>query len=107
MSVRSVPIIMWGISLPCKAVNYEDHVWPYKDGEKFDVLYDGMCQDYALFGKILIKGDEYQGMELTNLNEKLDEIDKDQVISDIAEEIGFDFDDLPTEGAIFAVTHWT
>lgn len=37
-------------------------------GAKFDIVYDGMCGEYCLAGKIIAKSDPYEGFEKAKIH---------------------------------------
>lgn len=57
-------------------------------GRRFDVVYDGMCGQYCIAGKIIAKSDPAEGIAMTKIEpEKLD-VDRSAIAAAVSEAFG-------------------
>ena len=63
MSVSRTDYIIYGVNVGYDNVSYDNFEAELSGSRlaKFDIIYDGMNGEYAYAGKILARGDEYEG----------------------------------------------
>ena len=81
MSVSREDYLILGFNLDEKTFDYdkyEEDMIEYNEELEYGILYDGMNKNYIIAGKVLCKGDEYDGIDLVqfNIDELLDEVVK-------------------------------
>ena len=71
MSVDRTDYVIYGIRLPFDDLDYDEYEAEIcgKEGRRFDLIYDGMSGKYAIAGKIIVKGDQYEGFGLTSIKD--------------------------------------
>lgn len=106
MSVRREEYVIVGIDVSeFEDDDFYDKYDEYLDNTeegKFTILVDGYSGNYTLFGEVLKHGDEYEGLELTEIN--LSEFNEAIIrVRKKAKEL-FGTNEQPK---IYALTHWS
>lgn len=89
MGVDRIDYLFWGVKLSTDDIEYDDFEGEM-DGapeRRFDIVYDGMCGEYAMAGKIVAESDPYEGTEFTEVDQALEQIDKAAVIDAVCKAI--------------------
>jgi hypothetical protein len=65
MGVDRTDYLMFAAEMGAKEFDFDKHQAEIEGapGAKFDIVYDGMCGEYCLAGKIIAKSDPYEGFE--------------------------------------------
>ena len=102
MGMRRADYVILGIQLDVDDIIYEDYEAEIelKDGRRFDMIYDGVCEEFCFAGRILTSTDEYEGFEVMDiLSEAHNRIQDD--FAALSEEFG-----PHVRQSIFVVTVW-
>lgn len=67
MSVNQKSYLVVGINLDKKDYPLMEE---FEDNKDLTVVYDGMCGQYAIVGKVINESDEFNSMNLVSLNSK-------------------------------------
>jgi hypothetical protein len=54
-------------------------------GARFDIVYDGMCGNYCLAGKVIAKSDPYEGFEMAKIDPEKMEVDRAELAAKVSE----------------------
>ncbi len=87
MSVDRTDYLVFGYDVGFENCNYEDFEKEI-DGSKdrrFDVVYDGMCGEYAICGKIIATDNGYEGWGNTELDPAKLTVDKEALAKTLSE----------------------
>lgn len=77
MGIERIDYIMWAVDLGADNVNFDDFIDEIEGSPvaKFNIVYDGMCGEYAYAGFILLERDDFyngfgKGIEITPLEDE-------------------------------------
>ena len=112
MSIQQRTYVIYGYNVPTSLVNYED-IEDYCECNHSDeikgdvsVIYDGMCGDYVLVGKVLIKSDSYNEISLNEIMiEDKDYIETKAKIDNLMTELNLVVENYRAK--LYIVTHVT
>lgn len=70
MGVDRTDYLMFATEMDAKDFDLDKHEAEVSGAPsaKFDIVYDGMCGEYCLAGKIIAKSDPYEGFEKAKIN---------------------------------------
>jgi hypothetical protein len=70
MGVDRTDYLMLAADMGTDGFDYDKHEAEISGapGAKFDIVYDGMCGEYCLAGKIIAKSEPYDGFERAKIN---------------------------------------
>lgn len=71
MGMRRTDFIILGVELDFDEISYEDYEAEInlEDGRAFDMLYDGVCGEFCLAGKVLSSTDDIDGFSMMNISQ--------------------------------------
>lgn len=90
MGVDRTDYLMYGADLGAKAFDWDKHEAELEGApnRRFDIVYDGMSGRYCIAGKIIAKGDPYDGIEMVKIDpEKLD-VDRAALAASVSDAFG-------------------
>lgn len=115
MGVYRTDYVMVGWKLKKKLVDHVDFDWDrVYDRAPDEFIYDGMCGNYLVFGKLVCNSDGYEGFSFTGL-EPADLVLSDEELDELKElfrEITFgqlieDWTETVTEPKAFIFSHFS
>jgi hypothetical protein len=70
MGVDRTDYLMFAAEMGAKEFDWDKHEAEMNGAPeaKFDIVYDGMCGNYCLAGKIIAKSEPYEGFEMAKIN---------------------------------------
>lgn len=104
MSVYRTDFIVYGFQMPYKEDYFEDEFLPYIEGHEeleYQLIVDGMCGEYVVFGKVLGTDNDNSGWEFTEI--KTYNIDPEALKKKYQELFG----DIPEEPKLFIFSHFS
>lgn len=89
MSVKRTDYLMLAVEVT-KDFNNDDFEAELDgaDDRRFDLVYDGMCGEYTLAGKIIAKSTPFDGFEMIKINLSRLGIDRAELAGKISEALG-------------------
>ncbi|MCS0459494.1 hypothetical protein [Rhizobium favelukesii] len=90
MGVSRTDYLMWATDVGAKAFDWDKHEaeGEGRDGRRFDVVYDGMCGEYCMAGKIIAVSDEHEGFSPKKISPDDIGIDRDVLTSKVNDAFG-------------------
>lgn len=90
MGVDRIDYLMFGADMGAENFEYEKHEAEIEGapGARFDIVYDGMCGKYCIAGKIIAKGDPYEGFEMAKVDPKKLDVDRAALAASVSEAFG-------------------
>lgn len=70
MGVDRTDYLMFAADMGAKAFDWDKHQAEIEGSPeaRFDIVYDGMCGNYCLAGKIIAKSEPYDGFEMAKVH---------------------------------------
>ena len=87
---------------------YNERYLPYVEGHKgidFTLVFDGMCGEYCVFGKLIQRASEYEGWQFVNLN--LNNLDPDEVKKEYRKVFDIQENELIADPYLFIFSHYS
>lgn len=106
MGVDRVDYLMFGADMGTKDFDWDKHEAECAGapGAKFDIVYDGMCSQYCIAGKIIARSDPYEGFELAKIDPTELDVDRDALAAKISEAFGREM--KPDDFALILFSHF-
>lgn len=88
MGVERIDYLIWGAKVNPDEVEFDKHEAEIylEDGRRFDLIYDGMCGEYAVAGKVICASDPINGLEFTEISDGDWDFRKEDLIRRVRDE---------------------
>jgi hypothetical protein len=90
MGVDRTDYLMFATDVGAKAFDWDKHQAEIEGAPdcRFNIVYDGMCGNYCLAGKIIAKADPYDGFEMAKIDPDKLSIDGAALAATVSEAFG-------------------
>lgn len=90
MGVDRTDYLMLGADMGADAFDHDKHEAEIegRPDAKFNIIYDGMCGEYCIAGKIIATSDPYDGFEMAKIDPKNLDVDRDALAAVVSEAFG-------------------
>jgi hypothetical protein len=87
MGVERTDYLMFGLDVGPKNFNRDDFEAEIEGAPnaRFDIVYDGMCGEYCIAGKVIARSDQYEGFVLKKIDPAALDIDRGALASKLSE----------------------
>lgn len=107
MGVDRTDYLMFATDLGAEAFDWDKHEAEIegRPDARFNIVYDGMCGKYCLAGKIIAKGDPYDGFEMAKIDPGKLDVDSAALASAVS--VAFERELLPSDFSLILFSHFS
>lgn len=90
MGVDRTDYLMVGVDMGADGFDWGKHQAEIEGSpeRRFDIVYDGMCGQYCIAGKVIAVSDAYEGFEMSKIDTARLDVDKAGLAASISESFG-------------------